>query len=134
MMIGKRIRRIASALAGAALIAGMLSSSVWAAGGSADGAVTAGIIDPGMTGTVTIHKTDSESGEGVPGAGFSISKVGTITTVSTSEGIGTYVTDLNGTLQSIFEGCGVMPGAVDGGSGYRIDEIAAACDTANRSA
>ena len=133
-MIGKRIRRIASALAGAALIVGMLSSSVWAAGGSAEGAVTAGIIDPGMTGTITIHKTDSESGEGVPGAGFSISKVGTITTVSTSEGIGTYVTDLNGTLQSIFEGCGVMPGAVDGGSGYRIDEIAAACDTANRSA
>ena len=126
MMIGKRIRQIASALAGTALIVGMLSSSVWAAGGSADGAVTAGVIDPGMTGTVTIHKTDAESGKSVPGAKFSISKVGTIATVSTSEGIGTYVTGLDGTLKSIFEGCGVMPEAADGGAGYRIDEIAAA--------
>ena len=133
-MIRKRISRIASALAGTALIVGMLSSSVWAAGGSAGGAVTAGIIDPGMTGTITIHKTDAESGEGVPGAGFSIAQVGAISTVTTSEGTGTYVTGLDGTLQSIFEGCGAMPESADGGAGYRIDEIAAACDTANRSA
>ncbi len=134
MMIRKRISRIASALAGTALLVGMLSSSVWAAGGSADGAVTAGIIDPGMTGSITIHKTDAESGEGVPGAGFSVAQVGAITTVSASEGTGTYVTGLDGTLQGIFESCGVMPESVDGGASYRIDEIAAACDTANRSA
>ena len=133
-MIRKRIRRIASALAGTALLMGLLSSGVWAAGGSADSAVTAGIIDPGMTGTITIHKTDAESGEGVPGAEFSVAQVGSISTVSTSEGTGTYVTGLDGTLQTVFEGCGAMPPAVDGGAAYRIDEIAAACDTANRSA
>ena len=116
MMIRKRISRIASALAGTALLVGMLSSSVWAAGGSADGAVTAGIIDPGMTGSITIHKTDAESGEGVPGAEFSVAQVGSITTVSASEGTGTYVTGLDGTLQGIFESCGVMPESVDGGA------------------
>ena len=104
-MIRKRIRRIASALAGTALLMGLLSSGVWAAGGSADSAVTAGIIDPGMTGTITIHKTDAESGEGVPGAEFSVAQVGSISTVSTSEGTGTYVTGLDGTLQTVFEGC-----------------------------
>ena len=133
-MIRKRSRRIASALAGTALLMGLLSSGVWAAGGSADSAVTAGIIDPGMTGTITIHKTDAESGEGVPGAEFSVAQVGSISTVSTSEGTGTYVTGLDGTLQTVFEGCGAMPPAVDGGAAYRIDEIAAACDTANRNA
>ena len=134
MSIRKKISRIASALAGTALIMGMLSSSVFAAGGSAGGAVSAGIIDPGMTGSITIHKTDAESGEGVPGAGFTVAQVGAITTVTSSEGTGTYVTDLDSGLQGVFEGCGAMPAAVDGGAGFRIDEIAAACDTANRSA
>ena len=133
-MIRKIFSRIALALFGTALIGGMMPSAVLAAGGSADGTVTAGVIDPGMTGTITIHKTDAETGEGVAGAGFSIAQVGEITTVSAPEGTGTYVTGLDSTLQGIFEGCGVMPEAADGGAGYRIDEIASACDTANRTA
>lgn len=134
LMIRMKISRIVSALAGTALLMGMISSNVWAAGGSAGSTVSEGIIDTGLTGSITVHKTDSESGEGVPGAGFSIAQVGAITTASASEGTGTYVTDLNETLQSIFEGCGAMPEAADGGVCFRIDEIAAACDTANRSA
>ena len=108
-MIGKTISRIASILVGTVFMMGMIPTGVWAAGEPAGGAVSAGIIDTGMTGSITVHKTDAESGEGIPGAVFNIAQVGAITTVSAAEGTGTYVTDLDGTLQSIFEGCGAMP-------------------------
>ncbi|MBP3879222.1 MAG: SpaH/EbpB family LPXTG-anchored major pilin [Lachnospiraceae bacterium] len=132
-MIGKTISRIASILVGTVFMMGMIPTGVWAAGEPAGGAVSAGIIDTGMTGSITVHKTDAESGEGIPGAVFIIAQVGAITTVSATEGTGTYVTDLDGTLQSIFEGCGAMPEPAGDGA-FRIDEIAAACDAANRGA